>query len=1567
MAKPVGVAICEIDLDLNKFQSSLNKTKDMLLSTTQKSEEAFRVLGIKSDKTFDMMRENATIALKKIEEAGKFSANEIARAQEAAAAKISAINKQQFGEQETLLGGLKANWLAASAAIAGSMVIIHQAMALIKEGAKATQTLVAFRNTAEALGFDPDKYVEELKRVTNATVDDSDLMQKAMKGISGGINPDDMLKLAEVSRLAARRMGIDVGEAYDSIVDAVEMMRTKTMVKFHLITKDQAALMDAAKAAGVEVDATRMIWLNYGEQMEIIGKPMQNVTEKLQQHAAAMKEMREGAGNFLTWIVGTMALVLQFASNTDKWADAFERLFQVGRHAKEDLAGVDKSNLAPGPHTEDIGPGMTAAESRKAYEDKIKAQTEAAKAAAAGMALRQAAAKAFAEEMRRVNLELDTMGQAQYFKDLARIDSEAQRHKEAGWSQVEIAQSVAKERELAAARAQEVETKEWRKAADEAVAAMEREIAEGIRLTEEHLRASEEYRRIMTGVYDEAATEYERSCAKIKREAEEKALRLQALAIIEKTDAAQLANDILRIYEARDRQLIEKETEEAAKRAKINSELISNIRGWETVAYNAKIAEIDSMAAKYLKDGQDATFVAAWVRDQQIDAYIKMGQAGDDWATGVKAALLDLERAHMTWGRAAYDITKKVFTELEGVAAAMLSTLLFSGADQDKLFASQRQNLDNQYQISIATIKAEALVRSDADRAKLSDADYVNQKIMELDKKMIVDKATLAATQKVQAKSLMDDFQDIWEKAWKSILQTVIDYVAKILVEWAALKVLEIAFGVTGSAGAGAGSSAASSIASQAFSAGVSYVWNYITGSTASTVAATSMANGIPVGYGIGTGAGAGALAASGPTIATTASTAGVMFTSAEVGATAGATTAGTTASLSPYLAAAGPYIVAAGAILAGYMAYSSMTRDKQGPALRQMVGGLGGFEAMQGEGPWSVTGHAPTDVTQGGSESAMQIFSWSSAKEKRQFIVEEIKNMRNYREDSKLTGEQLDALIAKSLGPLNEEFGASAKATLEAGDAMWELQQHTEIGQETTALYKAEMKDMNQKIMASVNPMEFLTNAITESGGATMTTVGAVQFLSDAMGLTAGQTAALAASFEVTGTTASEIEKQVELLASTMGINTDEAEKLAEALGLIPKDIKTKYTLEVEEPPGFTPPQTMARGGWMGYPTGGWLTGGSGTKDDIFMGMTGNVANYGMGGEFVVNKRSASKYGQLLELINRSYGMGGLISAGYAVGGYPGGYSPPTLPGDATQEQKDALALEIAAHAQKIALMNAEGRAADSLHQKRLDELAAMDDSLKPLQFLIYQREDEAKQAVLSIKLLGLQGKSAEVLAANRELELAAMSNGERYIQKQIYAQEDLNKKNEEAEKLAISRRGLENELLDAQGKTTEALAARREDELKALDPSLRALKQTIWATQDAKKAEDALSASRSAAAAKILKINYSTSLDYRRALAGATRGFDSGGYHPGGLRIVGESGPEIEWTGSSRIFSNKQSAGLLGSSELVAEVKQLRQDIGNQNFTIAANGLKMAKILDKWDMEGQPSSRDSDLTTWQ
>jgi hypothetical protein len=81
---------------------------------------------------------------------------------------------------------------------------------------------------------------------------------------------------------------------------------------------------------------------------------------------------------------------------------------------------------------------------------------------------------------------------------------------------------------------------------------------------------------------------------------------------------------------------------------------------------------------------------------------------------------------------------------------------------------------------------------------------------------------------------------------------------------------------------------------------------------------------------------------------------------------------------------------------------------------------------------------------------------------------------------------------------------------------------------------------------------------------------------------------------------------------------------------------------------------------------------------------------------------------------------------------------------------------------------------------------------------------------------------------------------------------------------------------------------------------------------------------------------------------------GFEGGGDFGGGLRIVGENGPELEMTGPSRILNTNQTQSMFNNAELIAEVRALRQEVTQlrtenraQQTAIAQNTEKTAKVL--------------------
>jgi uncharacterized protein YoxC len=87
----------------------------------------------------------------------------------------------------------------------------------------------------------------------------------------------------------------------------------------------------------------------------------------------------------------------------------------------------------------------------------------------------------------------------------------------------------------------------------------------------------------------------------------------------------------------------------------------------------------------------------------------------------------------------------------------------------------------------------------------------------------------------------------------------------------------------------------------------------------------------------------------------------------------------------------------------------------------------------------------------------------------------------------------------------------------------------------------------------------------------------------------------------------------------------------------------------------------------------------------------------------------------------------------------------------------------------------------------------------------------------------------------------------------------------------------------------------------------------------------------------------------EYKQKNAAGVPGLAAGGNFGGGLRLVGERGPELEVTGPSRIYSADQTAAMLsGGQDTANEVRQLRAELKSALFAIAKNTMRAAKNTD-------------------
>lgn len=87
---------------------------------------------------------------------------------------------------------------------------------------------------------------------------------------------------------------------------------------------------------------------------------------------------------------------------------------------------------------------------------------------------------------------------------------------------------------------------------------------------------------------------------------------------------------------------------------------------------------------------------------------------------------------------------------------------------------------------------------------------------------------------------------------------------------------------------------------------------------------------------------------------------------------------------------------------------------------------------------------------------------------------------------------------------------------------------------------------------------------------------------------------------------------------------------------------------------------------------------------------------------------------------------------------------------------------------------------------------------------------------------------------------------------------------------------------------------------------------------------------------------------------------GFAAGGLFGGGLRLVGENGPELEVTGPARYYSASQTSEMMGGGrEVVVELRQFREESRAQSRALAQLQSRMTRVLERWDGDGIPEER--------
>jgi len=151
-----------------------------------------------------------------------------------------------------VVSSMKSNWLKATAAIGIVSAATMSAVKLMEEGARAMASESSYKIIAEQSNINADAMVDNMKRAMKETVDDSAIMQKAVKLMLQGYDEKQIERFSANVITASRYMGATVAETFDGLSDAIANKNGKAMVQYGAITKDQMKIVQQAVEAGAD-------------------------------------------------------------------------------------------------------------------------------------------------------------------------------------------------------------------------------------------------------------------------------------------------------------------------------------------------------------------------------------------------------------------------------------------------------------------------------------------------------------------------------------------------------------------------------------------------------------------------------------------------------------------------------------------------------------------------------------------------------------------------------------------------------------------------------------------------------------------------------------------------------------------------------------------------------------------------------------------------------------------------------------------------------------------------------------------------------------------------------------------------------------------------------------------------------------------------------------------------------------------------------------------------------------------------------------------------------------------
>lgn len=302
------------------------------------------------------------------------AANEVKKLTRATSKYSRAVYRAQRRQQKfnNILAKAKKHWVGltiAAASIVAAIHVIKRTFEMAKMGAVLKQQEKSFDNLAKSAGAASKDIIADMKRLSNQTISNAEIINKAGTAMMLGIAPEKLADLMKIAAATAKMTGQTVSQAFSDIAMGVGRQSKMILDNLGIIVSIEKANKEYAKQLGKTssqlTDAEKkQAFLNAtidaGEKLiNRIGDEGEDAAIKYQQLSASAKDTADSFKKLLSTVIEPMIPeLISLTKAVDGLLDGLTKLIEASKKLQVEIDVkdleyyadfIEKMGRIPGP------------------------------------------------------------------------------------------------------------------------------------------------------------------------------------------------------------------------------------------------------------------------------------------------------------------------------------------------------------------------------------------------------------------------------------------------------------------------------------------------------------------------------------------------------------------------------------------------------------------------------------------------------------------------------------------------------------------------------------------------------------------------------------------------------------------------------------------------------------------------------------------------------------------------------------------------------------------------------------------------------------------------------------------------------------------------------------------------------------------------------------------------------------------------------------------------------------------------------------------------------------------